>query len=132
MKGKDDTVAVNLVTPEHENYGNEAVLVGRNMGGVELMAVLPDQGRLLDQLRSYLKTDLYIRQNSGGDDELLESILAARGRQNAERRRAGRSQKSNYGCAVDCERPNPLRWRRGTQNTLWQGLQELIRSAIRT
>ena len=96
VKGKDDTVAVNLVTPEHENYSNEAVLVGRNMGGVELMAVLPEQGRLLDQLRSYL-TDLYIRQNSGGDDELLESILTARGQQNAERRRElGESQKSNY------------------------------------
>ncbi len=86
LKGKDGDVVVNLVTPEHPNYDNEAVLIGRNMGGTELMAILPDQVRLLDQLRSYLKTDLYIRQNGGSDDEALEAILTSRLRQNSARR----------------------------------------------
>ncbi|QNI68446.1 BREX system P-loop protein BrxC [Synechococcus sp. BMK-MC-1] len=85
---KDADISINLITPEHENYGNEPVLIGRNMGGVELMAILPDQDSLLSQLRSFLKTDLYIKKNSGSDDELLESILAARARQNTERRSA--------------------------------------------
>ena len=86
VKGKDTDVMVNLVTPEHPNYGNEAILHSRNMGGSELMAILPAKERLLDQIRSHLKTDLYIRQNSGGEDETLNAILAVRSRQNSARR----------------------------------------------
>jgi hypothetical protein len=86
IKGKDTDVVVNLVTPEHPNYGNEAILHSRNMGGSELMAILPAKQRLLDQIRSYLKTDLYIRQNSGGEDETLNAILAVRSKQNSTRR----------------------------------------------
>jgi hypothetical protein len=86
IKGKDTDVVVNLVTPEHPNYGNESVLISRNMGGNELMAILPAKQRLLDQIRSYLKTDLYIRQNSGGEDETLNAILAVRSKQNSTRR----------------------------------------------
>jgi hypothetical protein len=86
IKGKDTDVVVNLVTPEHPNYGNEAILHSRNMGGSELMAILPAKERLLDQIRSHLKTDLYIRQNSGGEDETLNAILAVRSRQNSARR----------------------------------------------
>ncbi len=83
---KESDVAVNLVTPEHPHYGSEAVLHSRNFGGTELMAILPAEGRLLDQIRSYLKTDLYIRQNTGGDDETLNAILSVRARQNTSRR----------------------------------------------
>jgi hypothetical protein len=86
IKGRDTDVMVNLVTPEHPNYGNEAILHSRNMGGTELMAILPAKDRLLDQIRSHLKTDLYIRQNSGGEDETLNAILAVRSRQNSTRR----------------------------------------------
>jgi len=86
IKGKEGDVVVNLVTPEHPNYGNEPVLISRNMGGSELMAILPAKERLLDQIRSYLKTDLYIRQNSGGEDETLNAILAVRSKQNSARR----------------------------------------------
>ena len=86
IKGKEGDVVVNLVTPEHPNYGNEPVLISRNMGGSELMAILPAKERLLDQIRSYLKTDLYIRQNSGGEDEALNAILAVRSKQNSTRR----------------------------------------------
>jgi len=86
IKGRDSDVMVNLVTPEHPNYGNESILHSRNMGGTELMAILPAKDRLLDQIRSHLKTDLYIRQNSGSEDEALNAILAVRSRQNSARR----------------------------------------------
>lgn len=85
-KGKEGDVVVNLITPDHPNYGNEAVLHSRNFGGSELMAILPAAGRLTEQVRSYLKTDLYIRQNSGSEDETLNYILAVRARQNTTRR----------------------------------------------
>ena len=86
-KGKNTDVVVNLVTPEHPKYGSEAILYSHNMGGTELMAILPSKDRLLDQIRSFLKTDLYIRQNSGGDDEALNAILTVRTRQNSARRK---------------------------------------------
>ena len=86
IKGKDTDVAVNLVTPENPNYGNEAILHSRNMGGTELMAVLPGKERLLEQIRSQLKTDLYVRQNSGSEDEALNAILAIRAKQSGTRR----------------------------------------------
>ena len=86
IKGKDTDVAVNLVTPEHPNYGNEAILHSRNMGGTELMAVLPGKERLLEQIRSQLKTDLYVRQNSGSEDDALNAILAIRAKQSGARR----------------------------------------------
>jgi hypothetical protein len=86
IKGKESDVVVNLVTPEHPNYGSEGILHSRNMGGTELMAILPAKDRLLDQIRSHLKTDLYIRQNSGSEDEALNAILQVRARQNSARR----------------------------------------------
>jgi len=86
IKGRDSDVMVNLVTPEHPNYGSEAILHSRNMGGTELMAILPAKDRLLDQIRSHLKSDLYIRQNSGSEDEALNAILAVRAKQNSARR----------------------------------------------
>jgi hypothetical protein len=86
IKGKESDVVVNLVTPEHPNYGSEGILHSRNMGGTELMAILPAKDRLLDQIRSHLKTDLYIRQNSGSEDEALNVILAVRAKQNSARR----------------------------------------------
>jgi hypothetical protein len=86
IKGKESDVVVNLVTPEHPNYGSEGILHSRNMGGTELMAILPAKDRLLDQIRSHLKTDLYIRQNSGSEDESLNAILAVRAKQNSARR----------------------------------------------
>ena len=86
IKGKESDVVVNLVTPEHPNYGSESILHSRNMGGTELMAILPAKDRLLDQIRSHLKTDLYIRQNSGSEDETLNAILQVRARQNSTRR----------------------------------------------
>ena len=86
IKGKEGDVVVNLVTPEHPNYGNEAILRSHNMGGTELMAILPAKDRLLDQIRSHLKTELYIRQNSGSEDEALNAILQIRARQNSTQR----------------------------------------------
>ncbi|QNI70728.1 BREX system P-loop protein BrxC [Cyanobium sp. NS01] len=85
IKGKENDVAVNLITPEHQHYGQEAVLHSRNFGGTELMAILPAKGRLTDLIRTWLKTDLYIRQNSGGEDETLNAILSIRAKQNSAR-----------------------------------------------
>jgi len=44
------------------------------------------RGRLTDLIPHLPETDKYIKQNSGGEDEALQEILAQRGRQKATRR----------------------------------------------
>lgn len=84
--GKDQDVALHVVTPEHPNHGDLTVLASQNMGRYELLAVLPADARLNELARLYLKTEKFIRQNSGGGDETRNAILQQRGQQNAARR----------------------------------------------
>ncbi|MCX5937518.1 MAG: BREX system P-loop protein BrxC, partial [Cyanobium sp. LacPavin_0920_WC12_MAG_62_9] len=132
MKGKDTDVVVNLVTPEHPNYGNNAVLISRNMGGSELMVVLPSKERLLEQIRSQLKTDLYIRQNSGSEDETLNAILAIRARQSGARRQEmTRLAEDQLRTAVLVVNGQTLSVGEGDPRTRFsKAYQELIRSAF--
>jgi len=132
IKGKEADVVVNLVTPEHPNYGNEPVLISRNMGGSELMAILPAKQRLLDQIRSYLKTDLYIRQNGGGEDETLNAILAVRTKQNSTRRQEiTRLAEDSLRTAVLVVNGQTLSVGEGDpKNRFSKACQELIRSAF--
>jgi hypothetical protein len=132
IKGKEGDVVVNLVTPEHPNYGSEAILHSRNMGGTELMAVLPGKERLLDQIRSQLKTDLYIRQNSGSEDETLNAILAIRAKQNGSRRQEiTRLAEDELRKAVLVVNGQTLSVGEGDPRTRFsKAYQELIRSAF--
>jgi hypothetical protein len=132
IKGKDTDVAVNLVTPEHPNYGNEAILHSRNMGGTELMAVLPGKERLLEQIRSQLKTDLYVRQNSGSEDEALNAILAIRAKQSGTRRQViTRLAEEQLRTAALVVNGQTLLVGEGDPRTRFsKGYQELIRSAF--
>jgi hypothetical protein len=132
IKGKEGDVVVNLVTPEHPNYGSEAILHSRNMGGTELMAVLPSKERLLDQIRSQLKTDLYIRQNSGSEDETLNAILAIRAKQNGSRRQEiTRLAEDELRKAVLVVNGQTLSVGEGDPRTRFsKAYQELIRSAF--
>lgn len=87
LMGRDADVSLHVVTPEHPNHADPSVLAMQTMGRAELLAVLPADTRLNDLARLYLKTDRYIRQNSGTPDESRKSILEQRGRQNSERRK---------------------------------------------
>ncbi len=132
IKGKEGDVVVNLVTPEHPNYGNEAILHSRNMGGSELMAVLPSKERLLEQIRSQLKTDIYIRHNSGSEDEALNAILSIRAKQNGTRRQElTRLAEDQLRTAVLVVNGQTLSVGEGDpRNRFSKAYQELIRSAF--
>jgi hypothetical protein len=132
IKGKEGDVVVNLVTPEHPNYGNEAILHSRNMGGSELMAVLPSKERLLEQIRSQLKTDIYIRQNSGSEDEALNAILSIRAKQNGTRRQElTRLAEDQLRTAILVVNGQTLSVGEGDPKTRFaKAYQELIRSAF--
>jgi hypothetical protein len=132
ITGKETDVAVNLVTTEHSNYGNETILRSHNMGGTELMVVLPSKERLLDQIRSQLKTDLYIRQNSGSEDEALNAILAIRAKQSTTRRQEiGRLAEDQLRTAELVVSGQTLSVGEGDPKTRFsKAYQELIRSAF--
>lgn len=85
--GKEADIALHIVTPEHDNHGDLGILASQNMGRNELLAVLPVDARIGELARLILKTDKYIRQNSGGTDETRKTILNTRNEQNGARKR---------------------------------------------
>jgi len=87
LVGKDSEVALNIITPDHPNHGNQTALAAQCTGKSELVLVLPPDLHLMDEVRLFLKTQKFIQQNSGsGTDEARRSILNERGRQNSTRR----------------------------------------------
>lgn len=85
--GRDADIALNIITPEHDNHADLTVLASQNMGKNELLAVLPPDARINELARQILKTEKYIRQNSGGPDETRKTILNQRSEQNGARKR---------------------------------------------
>jgi energy-coupling factor transporter ATP-binding protein EcfA2 len=89
LVGKDAEVALNIITPDHPNHAEPAVLAAQNTGKSELLLVLPPDLRLIDEARHFLRTQKFIQQNTGGsNDETRRAILIERGQQNARRRTA--------------------------------------------
>ena len=87
LQGRDADIAVNIITSEHDQHDNPTVLAAQNMGKAELMVLLPDDKRLTDDCRLFLKTHKYIQQNTSGSlDETRREVLTQRGQQNSTRR----------------------------------------------
>lgn len=94
--GRDADLAVNLITPEHPNNSHLPTLAAQNTGKAELLAVLPADTVLYDEARTYVKTQKYVQQNSGGEDETRKSILSLRSTQNGNRRTAMQDIAADY------------------------------------
>lgn len=87
LMGRDADLAINIITTEHDNGGEPAVLAAQNTGKAELLVVLPPDARMVDEARHILKTTKYIQHNTGADiDDNRRSILTQRGHQNSARR----------------------------------------------
>jgi hypothetical protein len=86
--GREADVAINIITTEHPNHTNATTLAAQNTGKAELLAVLPSDTSLIDQVRLFLKTQKYVQQNTGAGDESRKAILDQRSQQNSIRRNA--------------------------------------------
>ncbi|MEP4076979.1 BREX system P-loop protein BrxC [Haloferula sp.] len=85
--GKDHDLALHIVTPNHPNFDDLAVLCAQNTGRRELIAVLPESHRLLRDALLYRKTERYIQQaQSTSLSDSRRVIMRERGTQNATRR----------------------------------------------
>jgi len=82
-RGSADTdLAINIITAEHPNYGDSVTLAQQSAGKAELVAILPEDAQLTISVRDFLKTQKYLRQNSGSSDQNRQSILDRRSQQN--------------------------------------------------
>jgi hypothetical protein len=88
LLGRDYELAINLVTPFHDQNGNVDAVKLRTMSKDELAVVLKADDRFMKDLIMYQRTYKYVRQSRSGAQSLsIERIIQAKGEQNASRRR---------------------------------------------
>ena len=86
IKGRERELAIHFVSPFNENVANLKILQANSLGKPELMIVLPDDFRLMQDLSLFKKTEKYIRLNrSTTQQESILLILNNKGFQNTER-----------------------------------------------
>ena len=86
LHGREQELAIHVITPFHENAENESILRSQNMGRDELLVVMPPDDRLVRDILMYKRTEKYIRQNiSITQQEAVKRILTDKGFQNRER-----------------------------------------------
>jgi hypothetical protein len=85
--GRDQELAINVITPFHEN-GSTAAVALRTMTKDELAIVLAADDRFRSDLMMFRRTDKYIRQaNAAAQLPAIQRILIEKGQQNETRQR---------------------------------------------
>lgn len=86
VSGQTQELTLHIITPLNVNVGNEVILKSQNMGRDELLAVMPQDARFVQDLLLFKRTEKYIRQNqTGSQKESVKAILNIRAEQNDER-----------------------------------------------
>ena len=87
--GRERELAINMLTPNFENYENETLIASHSMGvSTQLFCKLAPDAQLLPDVKAYLQTDKYVRQNnSSAATDTSRRIISEKGTQNSERRR---------------------------------------------
>ena len=86
LHGREYELTIHIISPFHENTGNESILRMQSMGRDELIILMPPDERLVRDLLMYKRTEKYIRQNmSVTQQEAIKRILTDKGFQNRER-----------------------------------------------
>lgn len=86
LHGKEHELAINVISPFHENSDKELILRTQSMGRDELLVLMPADERLIQDILMYKRTEKYIRQNiSNTQQEAVKRILTDKGGQNNDR-----------------------------------------------
>lgn len=87
--GRDKELIIEILTPNSDNYDEEAFYKAHTMGYNTLaLFVLPQAARMLQDIKLYLKTEKYYKQNiSSTNKHSLQLIIIDKQRQNVERKR---------------------------------------------
>jgi energy-coupling factor transporter ATP-binding protein EcfA2 len=108
LMGREQELAIHVITPFHEHADNATVLRAQSMGRDELLVILPPNDRLLRDLLLYKRTEKYIRQNiATTQQDSVRRILADRQAQNNDRYATLRKLVGRAGWPGDpgCQRP---------------------------
>ena len=88
LLGRDYELAINVITPFHEQIGNAAAIAMRTMSRDELAIVLNADNRFVSDLMTFKRTDKYVRQaRSVTQQPSIERIVREKGEQNSSRQR---------------------------------------------
>ncbi len=87
--GRDKELIIEILTPNSDNYGREEFYKAHTMGhNTMVLIVLPQAERLLQDVRLYLKTEKFYKQNiSSTNNESLSRIIFEKQQQNVQRKR---------------------------------------------
>lgn len=79
-------IAIHVASPMHESYGDATALTAQSMGRAEVLVVLPEDQRLMTDLRLYKQTEKYCNQTfSQSLPETRRHILIDKQQKNADR-----------------------------------------------
>jgi hypothetical protein len=88
LLGRDHELAINVVTPFHDQSGNSGAIAMRTMSNDELAVVLNADARFVSDLMMFKRTDKYVRQaRSVAQQPTIERIIRDKGEQNSSRQR---------------------------------------------
>lgn len=88
LLGRDYELAINVITPFHEQSGNAEATAMRTMSRDELAIVLNADNRFVGDLMTFKRTDKYVRQaRSVAQQQSIERIVREKGEQNNSRQR---------------------------------------------
>lgn len=86
LMGREHELAIHIISPFHENSGNEQILRMQSMGRDELVVIMPPDERMIRDLLMYKRTAKYILQNiSITQQDGIKRILTDKSFQNRER-----------------------------------------------
>jgi len=88
LLGRDYELAINVITPFHEQSGNAEATAMRTMSRDELAIVLNADNRFVSDVMTFKRTDKYVRQaRSVTQQPSIERIVREKGEQNNGRQR---------------------------------------------
>jgi energy-coupling factor transporter ATP-binding protein EcfA2 len=61
--GREQELSLHIVSPNHEHYASDSLLKAHSMGKPELYFVLPEDDRLMEDLKMFQKIEKYFQQN---------------------------------------------------------------------
>jgi len=86
LMGREQELAIHIISPFHENSGNEQTLRMQSMGRDELVVIMPPDDRMIRDLLMHKRTAKYIQQNiSITQQDGIKQILSNKSFQNRER-----------------------------------------------
>ncbi len=86
-RGKDQELKIHILSPFETDLKDDAVLASESAASNAVVTRLSDDARFVGDMRQYLKTQKYVRQNqSGGGSSSRDKIIIEKGEQNRRRR----------------------------------------------